>query len=52
MPSWLRRRRSLALPFLLVSALLLLGSFLIVRLAVMLFPAFATSGCSPPAAGS
>ena len=37
----------LALPFLLVAALLLLGSFLIVRLAVMLFPAFATLGVLP-----
>ena len=41
----------LALPFLLVSALLLIGSFLIVRLAVMLFPAFATLGLFPPARG-
>jgi hypothetical protein len=41
----------LALPFLLVSALLLMGSFLIVRLAVMLFPAFATLGLFPPARG-
>ncbi|MGH3357017.1 MAG: hypothetical protein ACRDOJ_14055, partial [Nocardioidaceae bacterium] len=41
----------LALPFLLVSALLLLGSFLVVRLAVMLFPAFATLGLFPPARG-
>jgi uncharacterized membrane protein len=37
----------LALPFLLVAALLLMGSFLIVRLAVMLFPAFATIGVFP-----
>lgn len=37
----------LALPFLLVAALLLLGSFLIVRLAVMMFPAFATLGVFP-----
>ena len=41
----------LALPFLLISALLLMGSFLIVRLAVMLFPAFATLGLFPPARG-
>ena len=41
----------LALPFLLVSALLLLGSFLIVRLAVMLFPAFATLGVLPAGRG-
>ncbi|NUS49772.1 MAG: hypothetical protein HOQ22_01870, partial [Nocardioidaceae bacterium] len=41
----------LALPFLLVSALLLLGSFLVVRLAVMLFPAFATIGVFPSARG-
>ncbi len=41
----------LALPFLLISALLLIGSFLIVRLAVMLFPAFATMGLFPPARG-
>jgi hypothetical protein len=41
----------LALPFLLVSALLLIGSFLVVRLAVMLFPAFATLGLFPPARG-
>ena len=37
----------LALPFLLMSALLLLGCFLIVRLAVMMFPAFATLGAFP-----
>jgi hypothetical protein len=41
----------LALPFLLASALLLLGSFLIVRLAVMMFPAFATLGVFPAARG-
>jgi len=41
----------LALPFLLVSALLLIGSFLVVRLAVMMFPAFATLGLFPPARG-
>ncbi len=41
----------LALPFLFVSALLLLGSFLIVRLAVMLFPAFATLGVLPAGRG-
>lgn len=41
----------LALPFLLLSALLLLGCFLIVRLAVMLFPAFATLGAFPAARG-
>ncbi|MGH3382973.1 MAG: hypothetical protein ACRDO1_00190 [Nocardioidaceae bacterium] len=41
----------LALPFLLISSLLLLGSFLIVRLAVMLFPAFATLGVFPSARG-
>ncbi|GAB3774396.1 putative membrane protein [Nocardioides ginsengisegetis] len=41
----------LALPFLLVSALLLLGCFLIVRLAVMLFPAFATLGAFPASRG-
>ncbi len=41
----------LALPFLLVSALLLLGSFFVVRLAVMLFPAFATLGLFPAARG-
>ncbi len=37
----------LALPFLLMSALLLLGSFLVVRLAVMMFPAFAVLGVLP-----
>lgn len=42
----------LALPFLLVAALLLLGSFLIVRLAVMLFPAFATLGVFPAGRGA
>ncbi|QCC78422.1 hypothetical protein [Nocardioides daphniae] len=41
----------LALPFLLMSSLLLLGCFLIVRLAVMLFPAFATIGAFPSARG-
>ena len=41
----------LALPFLLIAALLLLGSFLIVRLAVMLFPAFATLGAFPAGRG-
>jgi hypothetical protein len=41
----------LALPFLLTAALLLIGAFLIVRLAVMLFPAFATLGLFPPARG-
>ena len=41
----------LALPFLLVASLLLLGSFLVVRLAVMLFPAFATLGVFPAARG-
>jgi uncharacterized membrane protein len=41
----------LALPFLLVAALLLMGSFLIVRLAVMLFPAFATIGVFPAGRG-
>jgi len=41
----------LALPFLLVAALLLLGSFLIVRLAVMMFPAFATVGVFPASRG-
>jgi hypothetical protein len=41
----------LALPFLLLSALLLLGCFLIVRLAVMMFPAFATLGAFPAARG-
>lgn len=41
----------LALPFLLVSALMMLGSFFVVRLAVMLFPAFATLGLFPAARG-
>lgn len=41
----------LALPFLLVAALMLLGSFLIVRLAVMMFPAFATIGVFPAGRG-
>lgn len=41
----------LALPFLLLSALLLLGSYMIVRLAVMLFPAFAVLGAFPAARG-
>ena len=41
----------LALPFLLVASLLLLGSFLIVRLAVMMFPAFATLGVFPAGRG-
>ena len=41
----------LALPFLLMSALLLLGSFLVVRLAVMMFPAFAVIGVFPAARG-
>ncbi len=41
----------LALPFLLVAALLLLGAFLIVRLAVMMFPAFATLGVFPAGRG-
>lgn len=41
----------LALPFLLMSSLLLLGCFLVVRLAVMLFPAFATIGAFPAARG-
>ena len=41
----------LALPFLLVSCLLLLGSFFVVRLAVMLFPAFATLGVFPSTRG-
>jgi hypothetical protein len=40
-----------ALPFVLVAALLLLGSFLVVRLAVMLFPAFATIGAFPASRG-
>lgn len=41
----------LALPFLLFSSLLLLGCFMIVRLAVMMFPAFATLGAFPTARG-
>jgi hypothetical protein len=41
----------LALPFLLVASLMLMGSFLIVRLAVMLFPAFATIGVFPAGRG-
>jgi uncharacterized membrane protein len=41
----------MALPFLLVASLLLMGSFLIVRLAVMLFPAFATIGVFPAGRG-
>jgi hypothetical protein len=41
----------LALPFLLMSALLLLGSFLVVRLAVMMFPAFAVLGVLPAGRG-
>ena len=41
----------LALPFLLISALLLVGCFLIVRLGVMLFPAFATLGAFPASRG-
>lgn len=41
----------LALPFLIMSCLLLLGSFIIVRLAVMMFPAFATLGLFPAARG-
>lgn len=41
----------LALPFLLLSALLLLGCYLIVRLGVMMFPAFATLGVFPAASG-
>ena len=40
-----------ALPFLLMSALLLIGCFLIVRLAVMFFPAFATLGAFPATRG-
>jgi hypothetical protein len=42
---------ALAVPFLLVSCLMLLGSFFVVRLAVMLFPAFATLGLFPAARG-
>lgn len=41
----------LALPFLLLSALLMLGCYLIVRLAVMLFPAFAILGAFPSSRG-
>jgi hypothetical protein len=41
----------LALPFLLLSSLLLIGCFMIVRLAVMMFPAFATLGAFPAARG-
>jgi hypothetical protein len=41
----------LALPFLLFSSLLLLGCYMIVRLAVMMFPAFATLGAFPTARG-
>ncbi|MFC5175627.1 hypothetical protein [Nocardioides taihuensis] len=41
----------LALPFLLLSALLLVGCYLIVRLGVMLFPAFATLGAFPASRG-
>lgn len=41
----------LSLPFLLLSSLLLLGCFLIVRLAIMLFPAFATLGAFPASRG-
>lgn len=41
----------LALPFLLFSSLLLLGCYMIVRLAVMMFPAFATLGAFPAARG-
>ena len=40
-----------ALPFLLLSSLLLLGCYMIVRLAVMMFPAFATLGAFPAARG-
>ncbi len=40
-----------ALPFLLAAVLLLLGSFVVVRLAVMLFPAFATLGVFPAGRG-
>ncbi len=42
----------LSLPFLLLSALLMLGCFFIVRLAVMLFPAFAVLGRVPGLARS
>ena len=41
----------LSLPFLMLSALLMLGCFLIVRLAVMLFPAFAVLGIFPASRG-
>lgn len=41
----------LSLPFLLLAALLMLGCFMIVRLAVMLFPAFAVLGLFPAASG-
>ena len=41
----------LSLPFLLLSALLMLGCFFIVRLAVMLFPAFAVLGAFPASRG-
>jgi uncharacterized membrane protein len=41
----------LSLPFLLLSALLMLGCFFIVRLAVMLFPAFAILGIFPNSRG-
>ena len=41
----------LSLPFLLLSSLLMLGCFFIVRLAVMLFPAFAILGIFPNSRG-
>lgn len=41
----------LSLPFLVLSSLLLLGCFLIVRVAVMVFPAFATLGVFPASRG-
>lgn len=41
----------LSLPFLLLSALLMLGCFFIVRLAVMLFPVFAVLGAFPASRG-
>jgi hypothetical protein len=41
----------LSLPFLLLSALLMLGCYFIVRLAVMLFPAFAVLGAFPSSRG-
>lgn len=41
----------LSLPFLLLSALLMLGCYLIVRLAVMMFPAFAVLGAFPSTRG-